>query len=180
MVWSSRSTTPANPGAEQEETFLREQVARLRRRQENGELLDDLDPACVLLALFAAASATITLPRVTAAVRTEDQSDEEFTRRYADRLGKPVRHLIGQGGDELVATEPISAAPGERKAEIPSMARTRPTSCQSRQATWHMWTARPRRRLGESGWPTRGSRPARGEQSQACPASARHPTTPSW
>jgi TetR/AcrR family transcriptional regulator len=96
MVWSNLSTAQDDPGAEQEAVYLREQVAGLARRQETGELPADLDPACVLLALFAAASATITLPRVSAAVRPEDQSDEEFTRYYADQLGKLVRHLTGE------------------------------------------------------------------------------------
>jgi len=94
MVWSNLSTAQDGPEAAlQEDEFLREQVAGLRRRQEAGELPADLDPACVLLALFSAASATITLPKVTAAVRDNDTSDEDFTRHYADQLGKLVRHL---------------------------------------------------------------------------------------
>jgi TetR/AcrR family transcriptional regulator len=67
-------------------------VADLRRRQEAGELPADLDPACVLLALFAAASATVTLPRIAKAICDED-ADDEFTRHYADQLARLVRHL---------------------------------------------------------------------------------------
>ncbi|MPZ81250.1 MAG: hypothetical protein GEV28_12960 [Actinophytocola sp.] len=67
--------------------------ADLRRRQQVGELPADLDPACLLLALFAAASATVTLPRIATAICDEDVESEEFTRRYADQLAKLVRHL---------------------------------------------------------------------------------------
>ncbi|MCA1655767.1 MAG: TetR family transcriptional regulator [Pseudonocardiaceae bacterium] len=93
MVRSNLAAVPDDPTAAQEAEFLRAQVADLRRRQVAGELSPDLDPACVLLAMFAAASATITLPRVTAAVRADHLSDEEFTRYYAGQLGKLVRHL---------------------------------------------------------------------------------------
>ncbi|HEY0447715.1 MAG TPA: TetR/AcrR family transcriptional regulator, partial [Actinophytocola sp.] len=73
--------------------FLQAQVADLRRRQQAGELPADLDPACVLLALFAAASATVTLPRMAKAICGDDIESEEFTRHYADQLAKLVRHL---------------------------------------------------------------------------------------
>lgn len=96
MVWQNLSAAPDEPGAAQEAVFLREQVAGIARRQESGELPADLDPACVLLALFSAASATITLPRVSTAIRPEGQGDEEFTRHYADQLGKLVRHLTAE------------------------------------------------------------------------------------
>jgi AcrR family transcriptional regulator len=96
MVWSNLSLTQDDPTAAQEGEFLRAQVDGLRRRQELGELPADLDPACVLLALFAAASATITLPRITAAVRDDGLNEDAFTRHYADQLGKLVRHLTGQ------------------------------------------------------------------------------------
>lgn len=92
MVWANLSAD-ATPDGAQEGEFLRAQVADLRRRQEAGELPDDLDPACVLLALFAAASATITLPRIATAICGQDADSAELTRHYADQLAKLVRHL---------------------------------------------------------------------------------------
>jgi AcrR family transcriptional regulator len=106
MVWSNLSATKDDPTAAQEAEFLHAQVGGLRRRQELGELPADVDPACVLLALFAAASATITLPRITSAVRDDGLNDEEFTRHYADQLSRLVRHLTDghqerqEGADE--------------------------------------------------------------------------------
>lgn len=94
MVWSNLSAARDDPTVAQQGEFLRTQVAAVRRRQEAGELPAELDPACVMLALFSAASATVTLPRIAEAVRDDGVSDEEFARKYADQLGKLVRHLM--------------------------------------------------------------------------------------
>src|SRR5262245_26608667 len=67
MVWTNLAPSESLPDTNQHE-FLQAQVADLRRRQQEGELPDDLDPECVLLALFAAACATVTLPRIAAAI----------------------------------------------------------------------------------------------------------------
>lgn len=94
MVWENLSgTSDAAPSAGQEGEFLRAQVADLRRRQQAGELPADLDPACLLLALFAAASATVTLPKIAKEICGDDIESAEFTAHYADQLATVVRHL---------------------------------------------------------------------------------------
>lgn len=95
VAWANLSPGDAPPGTGQESEFLQAQVADLRRRQEAGELPADLDPECVLLALFAAASATVTLPRVARAIHGVGAESDEFTRHYADQLARLVRHLGG-------------------------------------------------------------------------------------
>jgi TetR/AcrR family transcriptional regulator len=92
MVWTNMSPSESPPDTNQRD-FLQAQVADLRRRQQEGELPEDLDPACVLLALFAAASATVTLPRIARAICGDEFESEEFTRHYADQLARLVRHL---------------------------------------------------------------------------------------
>jgi len=92
MVWANLSPD-AVPEVGIEGEFLQAQIDDLRRRQEAGELPADLDPACVLLALFAAASATVTLPRIAKAISGEDADSAEFARHYADQLAKLVRRL---------------------------------------------------------------------------------------
>ena len=93
MVWNNMSPGDAPQESGQESEFLRAQVDDLRRRQEAGELPADLDPACVMLALFAAASATVALPRVAKAIWGDEAESDEFTRHYADQLARLVRHL---------------------------------------------------------------------------------------
>jgi AcrR family transcriptional regulator len=95
MVWSNMSPAHAPRDTGQEREFLQGQVADLRRRQEAGELPADLDPACVMLAMFAAASATVTLPRVAKAIVGEEADSPGFTEHYAEQLARLVRHLGG-------------------------------------------------------------------------------------
>ncbi|HEV7651377.1 MAG TPA: TetR family transcriptional regulator [Actinophytocola sp.] len=99
MVWANMSPTDAPADTGQEREFLQAQVEDLRRRQEAGELPADLDPACVLLALFAAASATVTLPRTAAAICGAAAGSDDFVRHYADQLARLVRHLGNSGAD---------------------------------------------------------------------------------
>jgi TetR/AcrR family transcriptional regulator len=68
-------------------------VADLRRRQEAGELAEDLDPASVALALFAAAAAPVLLPQIVRSIHGADPDSEEFLARYGDQLGRMVRAL---------------------------------------------------------------------------------------
>ncbi len=104
MVWANLSPGDPAPDTGQEDRFLQAQVADLRRRQEAGELPGDLDPACLLLALFAAASATVTLPRIVRTLCGEDAESDDFTRYYADQLARLVRHLrVRPTGDQAQA-----------------------------------------------------------------------------
>ncbi|HEV2779601.1 MAG TPA: TetR family transcriptional regulator [Actinophytocola sp.] len=96
LAWSNLDSADAAPGAEDDYAFMQAQVADLRRRQEDGELPADLDPQCLLLALFAAACANVTLPRVTRAVCGEDPESPAFAERYAEQLGRLVRHLASK------------------------------------------------------------------------------------
>jgi AcrR family transcriptional regulator len=93
MVWSNLDSASGPPGHDADRAFLQAQVTELRRRQEAGELPDDLDPAYLMLALFAAAAAGVTLPRVARMVCDQDPESEEFATRYAEQLARLIRHL---------------------------------------------------------------------------------------
>lgn len=121
MVWSNLSTTKDDPTAAQEAEFLRAQVAGLRQRQESGELPADLDPACVFLALFSAASATITLPRITSTVRDDGLNDEEFTRHYANQLSRLVRHLTDGHQKRKEGAGETEGYAGRQRSHAPSL-----------------------------------------------------------
>jgi AcrR family transcriptional regulator len=91
MVWENVSgDTPDDDG---DTGFLRDQVDALRSRQEAGELPADLDPAHLLLALVAAASAPLFMPKVARRVTGEDPASAEFVERYAEQLALLVRRL---------------------------------------------------------------------------------------
>ena len=95
MVWSNLDASTGPPDQGTDPTFLRAQVEELRRRQESGELPADLDPAYLLLALFSAACAGVTLPKIARTICGEDPESPEFAERYADQLARLVRHLTG-------------------------------------------------------------------------------------
>jgi TetR/AcrR family transcriptional regulator len=98
MAWANLAAADhPMPDGGQEVEFMRAQVGELKRRQAEGEIPADLDPGCLLLALFAAASATVTLPRVAGMISGEDPRSESFTSRYAEQLALLVRHLGAAG-----------------------------------------------------------------------------------
>jgi AcrR family transcriptional regulator len=96
MVWSNLDAASGPPDQDADQNFLRGQVDELHRRKEAGELPEDLDPAYLLLALFAAASAGVTLPKVARMICAEDPESPEFAKRYADQLARLVRHLTSK------------------------------------------------------------------------------------
>jgi TetR/AcrR family transcriptional regulator len=65
-----------------------------RRQQQRGELAGDLDPAYVLLMLFAAALAPALIPQI---VRITGKSADspEFLLAYTDQLRHTIEHLEG-------------------------------------------------------------------------------------
>lgn len=95
MMWSNLDSAAGPPGEDADRDFMLAQVAELRRRKESGEIPADLDPAYLLLALFAAAAAGVTLPRIARMICDQDPESEEFATRYAEQLGNLVRRLRG-------------------------------------------------------------------------------------
>ncbi len=79
-------------------------VVDMRRRQEQGELADDLDPAMVLIALMGAALAPVTIPQVVRRSVGLDLSDPVFDRRYAETLRQIVGRLAGSHQPDADAT----------------------------------------------------------------------------
>jgi TetR/AcrR family transcriptional regulator len=75
-------------------------VADLKRRQEQGEIAGDLDPAFLLLALEAAVGAGVIFPADARRLTGLDPDSPTFAERYADQLRRIVRHLSPDRDDE--------------------------------------------------------------------------------
>lgn len=73
-----------------------EEVADLRRRQADGELAPQLDPAYVLLALQAAASAGVAFPGDARRFTGLEPDSPEFSARYGEQLRLLVELLSGR------------------------------------------------------------------------------------
>jgi TetR/AcrR family transcriptional regulator len=69
------------------------ELADMRRRQQQGELADDFDPAFVLLILQAAAGAGVMFPADVRRLTGLDPASPEFAARHAEQLKLLVAHL---------------------------------------------------------------------------------------
>ena len=101
LVWEALGDgPPPGDGAVNAERadFLRTQADDLRRRQSQGEFPDDLDPAHLLLALFAVSSAPTMLPQVVRRIFGTDPDSEEFRAQYAEQVARLVRRVTVSKG----------------------------------------------------------------------------------
>jgi len=73
-------------------------VADMRRRQQRGELAEDLDVAMVLVALMGATLAPVSIPQVVRRSTGLDPWDPLFKVRYAELLQRIVRLLAAPEG----------------------------------------------------------------------------------
>jgi TetR/AcrR family transcriptional regulator len=72
---------------------LPDAVADLRRRQNAGEIAQDLDPAYMLLLFQRAAAVSVTFPRDVREATGLDPASTEFAATYAEQLRRVVRRL---------------------------------------------------------------------------------------
>jgi TetR/AcrR family transcriptional regulator len=91
LVWDGLIDTGSDGG--EQEPYFTEMVEELRRRQQAGELADDLDPAYVLLLLFAAALAPTVIPQIARRVTGLSAESPEFQAAYAKQLRRVVERL---------------------------------------------------------------------------------------
>jgi AcrR family transcriptional regulator len=87
---------------------MRQALADLRRRQDQGEIDPALDADCLLLALVAAASAPAVYASLAEALDDTGGSADDRAERYAAVLAEVVSRLSPRGGD----TESATGCPG--------------------------------------------------------------------
>lgn len=81
----------ADDDPRQTERFA-QQLHDFRRRQADGELSAELDPAAVSMAVFAMAAAPVTFPQLASALGI-DPTDPAFIESYASQVAAMVAHL---------------------------------------------------------------------------------------
>lgn len=96
VVWQALGDRPDGEDEQPEQrSRLREAVDRVRRRQETGEITDDLDAEFILLVTYAVTFAPIALPQFVEGIFGVDPFSEEFRNRCRDQLFK----LAGPRGE---------------------------------------------------------------------------------
>ncbi len=91
LAWDGLAHTDSD--AVEPDAYFTEMVEELRRRQRAGELADDLDPAYVLLVLFAAALAPTMIPQIARRLTGLSADSPEFRAAYAEQLRRVVERL---------------------------------------------------------------------------------------
>jgi TetR/AcrR family transcriptional regulator len=99
LLWDGLTEQPdaaeeVAPRVDDEPDFLRAAVDDLRERQRAGELPAELDPAQLLLALFAAACAPVMLPHIARRIGLHPATVADT---YPEQVGLLVRLLGGAG-----------------------------------------------------------------------------------
>jgi TetR/AcrR family transcriptional regulator len=89
MIWDGLTGSGEDGGG-----FYADLVADLERRRQTGEIPADLDPASLLLALFAAALAPTALPHVARQMTGLEPDTPEFVERYSSDLARLVERLL--------------------------------------------------------------------------------------
>jgi AcrR family transcriptional regulator len=92
LAWQGL-TGDAQNDAETDDRYFQAIVEDVRRRQRDGEIAADLDPAYVLLILFSAAMAPTLLPQIVRRVTGEAADSPEFLAAYGEQLRRIVEHL---------------------------------------------------------------------------------------
>ena len=91
LAWDGLADTGSNAG--EPEPYFTEMVEDVRRRQRAGELAAELDPAYVLLMLFAAALAPTVIPQIARRITGLAADSPQFQTAYAEQLHRVVERL---------------------------------------------------------------------------------------
>jgi TetR/AcrR family transcriptional regulator len=91
LAWDGLADTGSD--AAEQDPYFTEMVEDMRRRQRAGELADDLDPAYVLLMLFAAAFAPTVIPQIARRLTGLPVDSASFQEAYAEQLRRVVERL---------------------------------------------------------------------------------------
>jgi TetR/AcrR family transcriptional regulator len=95
-----------------------EDLSDLQRRQSEGELAPELDPAAVMLMLYAVVVAPLALPQTARELFGLEPDSPEFRERYTEQLRRLVRRLADTTqGAEVPAGSESGAQAGARGSE---------------------------------------------------------------
>ena len=106
LAWSGLEYAgpETDPDQESRSRQLQGDVNEVRELQLAGKLPKEVDPACLMVMLMAAAMATTTLPHVIEGICQVDPRSPEFVNHYADQVATVIR-LLGLDAETLPKAE---------------------------------------------------------------------------
>lgn len=90
LVWRGLTHPAKRPP---DVTPPREDLSSMRRRQDRGELDENLDTGCVLLAIMGMVAAPVAMPHMVQRILGVDPASPKFAAQYGDQLRRIVHHL---------------------------------------------------------------------------------------
>jgi AcrR family transcriptional regulator len=95
LMWEGlgQDAPPSDTTPDDTARSLTTELVELQRRQSEGELDADLDPAYVLIAMMGAVSAGATMPHVVHQLCGTSPDSEEFLSSYSEQLRRIVKRL---------------------------------------------------------------------------------------
>jgi TetR/AcrR family transcriptional regulator len=98
LAWEGLADTRSGTPADDEETRernaqLRQEVEQIRRRQQDGEIDERLDPAALVLITMSAANALAVYPQLARGLFDADGSSAELVEHYAEQLAQVIGRL---------------------------------------------------------------------------------------
>ncbi|ALG15063.1 TetR/AcrR family transcriptional regulator [Kibdelosporangium phytohabitans] len=93
VIWQALGDDPGNQDKldQEQRERLRQGVERIRQRQRDGELADDVDPEFALLLSYMLAFAPLALPKHVAGIFGVDPLSQEYRERCRDQLAHLLR-----------------------------------------------------------------------------------------
>jgi AcrR family transcriptional regulator len=100
LAWQNLAGGPGGGPADQEHADLRAAIAELRARQARGEIAADLDPALVLVVLYAVTTAPVLLGEIVREACADDPTSAAVLDRLAGLLVRLLQPPARDGGQE--------------------------------------------------------------------------------
>jgi AcrR family transcriptional regulator len=88
LIWQALGDGPDGAADALQRASMAAAVADIRRRQESGELSKDVAPAIILVVLWAAVMAPVTMPRAVLEACGADFDSPEFRTRFVSQLAR--------------------------------------------------------------------------------------------
>ena len=88
LIWQALGHGPERPADSLPEASMAGAVEDIRRRQESGELRTDFDPETILIVLWSAVMAPITMPQILREAYGTDLNSTLFRTKYAAQLAR--------------------------------------------------------------------------------------------
>ncbi|RFS81233.1 TetR/AcrR family transcriptional regulator [Actinomadura spongiicola] len=93
LAWNGLQYTGSSEGPGDGAEGPRRSIDEVRALQATGRLPAELDPACLVIAMMAAAMAPTTLPHIIHGITGADPRSAEFVGHYADQMALLARYL---------------------------------------------------------------------------------------